>query len=219
MSLSSLARIVASLGLSSLLVVATAAAQTQTPTPTATPGASQEVAFRGAMAKYWEDHVTWTRLFIISFAANSPDLDVTTQRLLQNQVDIGNAIKPYYGQAAGDQLTALLKDHILIAADVLTAAKANDSARLKDAQARWNTNADQIADFLSAANPEQWPDDEMRAMMHHHLDLTTQEAVARLTGDWAADVAAYDQVHLHALVMADSLSNGILAQFPSQFSL
>jgi hypothetical protein len=218
MSARSLFRVLGTLGLSTLLVLGVAsAAAAQTPPATAEP--NQEIAFRGAMAKYWEDHVTWTRLFIISFAADSPDLSVTTQRLLQNQVDIGNAIKPYYGGAAGDQLTALLKDHILIAADVLTAAKNKDSAKLADAQARWTTNADQLADFLAAANPGQWPADEMRAMMHHHLDLTTQEAVARLNGDWAADAAAYDQVHLHALVMADTLSNGILAQFSTQFSL
>jgi hypothetical protein len=208
-------RVIATLVLSSVLVTSVATAQ-QPPTTT-TPG--DETAFRGAMAKYWEDHVTWTRLFIVSFVADSPDLPATTQRLLQNQVDLGNAIKPYYGDAAGDQLTALLKDHILIAADVLTAAKAKDSTKLTDAQARWTTNADEIADFLAAANPEQWPADEMRAMMHHHLDLTTQEAVARLNGDWTADIAAYDQVHLHALVMADTLSNGIMAQFPARFSL
>jgi len=167
-----------------------------------------------AMRKLWEDHITWTRLFVISDLANLPDLQATTDRLLQNQVDIGDAIKPYYGDAAGDQLTALLKDHILIAADVVAAAKSNDSAALESSMTRWQSNADEIADFLSSANPDAWPADEMKAMMRQHLDLTTAEVVAHLKGDWSADVAAYDKVHAHILMLADQLSDGIVAQFP-----
>jgi hypothetical protein len=178
---------------------------------------ANEAAFRAAMRKLWEDHITWTRVFIISAAASLPDNDAATQRLLQNQVDMGNAIKPYYGAAAGDQLTALLKDHILIAADVVAAAKANDQAKLADANKRWFANADQIADFLSKANPKSWPAAEMRTMMHDHLTLTTNEAVARLHGDWAADVKAYDAVHEQILHMADMLSAGIIDQFPKKF--
>ena len=175
------------------------------------------MALRAAMRKLWEDHIIWTRVFIISAAAGLPDKDAATQRLLQNQVDIGNAIKPYYGAAAGDQLTALLKDHILIAADVVAAAKANDQAKLADANRRWFANADQIADFLSKANPKSWPSAEMHTMMHDHLTLTTNEAVARLHGDWAADVKAYDAVHDQILHMADMLSAGIIEQFPKKF--
>jgi len=134
------------------------------------------------------------------------------------QVDIGNAIKPCYGEAADNQLTELLREHILIAADVVSAATSNDSASLIANMTRWQANADQIADFLSAANPDQWPRAEMRAMMRQHLDLTTAEAVARLHHDWPADVAAYDRVHLHILVLSDELSDGIVAQFPNAFS-
>lgn len=178
---------------------------------------SKEAALNNAMRKLWEDHITWTRVFIISAVAGLPDKDAATQRLLQNQVDIGNAIKPFYGNAAGDQLTALLKDHIVIAADVVTAAKANDKPKLDDANKRWLANADQIAAFLSKANPKNWPETEMRTMMHDHLKLTTNEAVARIQGDWAADVKAYDAVHEQILHMADGLSTGIVKQFPDKF--
>jgi hypothetical protein len=179
--------------------------------------ASKEAAWQDAMRKLWEDHITWTRVFIISAVAGLPDKDAATQRLLQNQVDIGNAIKPYYGNAAGDQLTALLKDHIVIAADVVTAAKANDKAKLDDANKRWLANADQIAAFLSKANPKNWPEAEMQMMLHDHLKLTTNEAVARLQGDWAADIKAYDAVHEQILKMADGLAMGIVRQFPEKF--
>jgi hypothetical protein len=183
----------------------------------AAPSLEKRITFRNAMGKYWEDHITWTRLYVISALSDLPDLPQTTQRLLQNQVDIGNAIKPYYGEAAGDQLTALLRDHILIAADVVSAARAGDTTALNAQMARWQANADQIGDFLGTANPEQWSAGEMKAMMRQHLDLTTDEVVARLKKDWSGDIAAYDKVHLHILVLADDLANGIVAQFPAAF--
>ena len=106
---------------------------------------SQAVALRSDMRVLWEDHIVWTRLAIISLTTGSPDTQATVARLLKNQADIGNAVKPFYGKAAGNALTAELRKHILIAADVVAAAKAGDQAKLADAQARWQQNADDIA--------------------------------------------------------------------------
>jgi hypothetical protein len=175
------------------------------------------VAFRQDMRKLWEDHVTWTRLAIISLADGLPDQGPTVDRLLQNQTDIGNAIKPYYGDAAGNQLTALLHDHITTAAEIVLDAKAGNTAGVNDASARWYANGDQIAAFLNSANPQQWPLAHMQQMMREHLDLTLAEAVARLTANYPADVAAYDRVHTAILDMSDMLSLGIIDQFPKQF--
>jgi hypothetical protein len=182
------------------------------------------LAFHDSMRKLWEDHITWTRNVIISFEVNEPDpsvvlpdLNAALGRLLRNQVDIGDAIKPFYGDNAGDQLTELLREHILIAGEILRAAKTGKSAALADAQERWYENAHDIAVFLNAANPRNWPLAEMDQMMKDHLDATTQEVLARLNENWGADVAAYDAVHEQALGMADMLSSGIIAQFPSRF--
>ena len=176
-----------------------------------------ELAFRNDMRKLWEDHIVWTRMAIVSLTSDAADTDASVGRLLQNQSDIGDAVKPFYGEAAGTELTRLLREHITIAADLIAAAKAGDEAGVSAAQAAWGANADAIADFLNGANPRHWPLAELKAMLHEHLDLTTQEAVARLQGDWAADVAAYDEIHVQALHMADMLSTGIIKQFPRRF--
>ena len=168
------------------------------------------------MRKLWEDHISWTRLFIVSALSDLPDKGPTTDRLLRNQVDIGNAIKPFYGDAAGNKLSALLKDHILIAADIVTAAKAGQAAQVESSKARWVANADEIAAFLSGANPRHWPAAEMKAMMREHLDLTTAELMARLNRDWAGDVTAYEKIHAQILKMADMLANGIARQHPGK---
>jgi hypothetical protein len=176
-----------------------------------------QVAFHDQMRKLWEDHVTWTRLAIVTFADGSPGFNETAARLLQNQVDIGDAIKPFYGDAAGNQLTSLLHDHITIAVELLQAAKAHDTAAFNDANTRWYANANDIADFLAAANPRSWPDDVMRSMMKTHLDQTLNEAVDELGGNYSDSVTEYEAIHLHMLDMADLLSNGIMRAFPQHF--
>lgn len=174
--------------------------------------------FNKAMRKLWEDHITWTRLYIISAAGNLPDKDATTQRLLQNQTDIGNAVAQFYGKDAGDKLTGLLRDHILGAAALLDAAKSGDKAKTDAAAAKWYANADEIATFLNGANPQNWPLADMKSGMKMHLDLTLQEATNRLQGNYAADIQDFDKIHEHILGLADLLSGGIEKQFPKKFS-
>jgi hypothetical protein len=181
------------------------------------PATSKQVALHDGMRKLWEDHITWTRLAIVSFAADLQDFDATAGRLIRNQEDIGDAIKPFYGRRAGERLTALLKEHIAGAVDLLKAAKAADNARLGPAKDAWYRNGDQIARFLSNANPKHWSFAKLRRLMRGHLDQTLAEAVARLKGDFAADIAAYEEIHRHILMMADTLSSGIVKQFPRRF--
>jgi len=178
---------------------------------------SKAAAFHDDMRKLWEDHIVYTRNFIIDAAAGLPEQQATTERLLRNQDDIGNAIKPYYGEENGAKLTALLKEHITTAAELVTAAKANDTAKVEDAKKRWFANADAIASFLSGANPKNWPEADMKSMMHDHLSLTNDEAAAQLKSDWKGSIDAYDKIHDQILHMADMLSMGIVAQFPKQF--
>jgi hypothetical protein len=186
--------------------------------PTGSTTGIDPLAFMQSVRKLWEDHITWTRVYIIAAVAGLPETDAAAQRLLQNQVDIGDAIKPFYGDQAGSQLTSLLKDHILGAVDVLAAAKAGDTTRFDAANKKWYDNANQIAAFLNQANPDNWSLSDMQSMMKMHLDLTLAEATARLKGDWPGDVAAYDKVHNEILQMADMLSNGIMKQFPNKFA-
>jgi len=169
-----------------------------------------------AMAKLWEDHIAYTRNYIISALAGLEDADAVAGRLLENQQAIGDAIKPYYGDAAGEKLTALLKDHIVIATDVVAAAKAGNSEALERTQDKWAANADDIAAFLAGANPL-WSKDDLSDALRTHLEVTTDEVTARLKKDWKADIKAYDRGQDHMLKFSDTLSSGIARQFPEQF--
>ncbi|RWC27536.1 MAG: acetylglutamate kinase [Mesorhizobium sp.] len=169
------------------------------------------------MRKLWEDHITYTRNYIISALAGLPDSNDVAKRLLQNQDDIGDAVKPYYGDAAGQKLAILLKDHIKIATDVVKAAKSGSKNKLAAAQKKWTGNADDIAMFLSKANPN-WSEQDLKEMLHKHLELTTGEVVGRLKKDWGADIKSYDEGHVHMLKFADMLTDGIAKQFADKFN-
>jgi hypothetical protein len=173
--------------------------------------------FHAAMSRLWEDHITWTRLYIVTATASLPEKDATAERLLRNQVDIGNAIKPYYGDAAGTKLTALLTDHIKIATEIVDAAMKKQADTQAAATTRWGANADEIAMLLAGANPSHWPTAEMKRMMQEHLSLTATELTRHLEKDWAGDAAAYDRVHDQILKMSEMLASGIIHQFPAKF--
>ncbi|MGH2475217.1 MAG: hypothetical protein ACRDIL_08115 [Candidatus Limnocylindrales bacterium] len=210
-----LAAIAAGAVIAASLTVVTPAAEA------AKPGKIDRQTFHDTMRVLWEDHIVWTRQYIVSAATLStdlPDIGPTTDRLLANQADLGDAFRPFYGDAVGDAVTSLLRDHILTAARLITAVKAGDAAEADAASAAWYANADDIAAALNGINPRAWDLDQMQAMMRVHLDRTREEAVARLEGRYADDIAAYAAVRADILAMADMLSDGIMAQFPQRFS-
>jgi len=200
---------------------------------------------RVALRQLWSDHVVWTRLYIIEAvdrapisaelvpAAGNPIGDLTTAlgggvpiksaadaaavRLLKNQEDIGDAIKPYYGAGAGDQLTKLLKEHIVIAVNLVENAKAGDNDTFAVNDKKWDDNIRQIASLLAGANPA-WPEADVYDLLGQHLALTKGEVVARIQKNWAADVKAFDDIYAEAMVIADTLYHGLTAQFPDRFA-
>lgn len=177
-----------------------------------------ETTLRATMRVLWADHMQWTWSTVVAFTTNSDGLEAQLNRLLANQGDIGAAVATFYGPEAGDELTALLTIHITQAVPVLQAAQAGDEAALQAALDDWYVNAEEIADFLSAANPDSWPADATRSAMRHHIDQTTAYASDLLAGDYAAAIDKYDEAFGHMMMLADILTDGILAQFPEHFA-
>lgn len=174
------------------------------------------VRLKTDMQKVWIDHTIWTRSYIVSAVSNRPDQKDVLDRLLRNQQDIGNVIKPYYGEAAGNKLADLLREHILIAGKIVAAAKAGNQADVQKLEADWHRNADDIAKFLSTANPN-WPFKTLQDMLYTHLQLITEIVLDCLKGDWKSDIAATDKNEIHMIHLADILTEGIVKQFPGKF--
>jgi hypothetical protein len=113
----------------------------------------------------------------VAAIAATQDAQVAAARLLKNQEHLGNAIVPFYGQDAGNGLTELLKQHILIAVDLVAAAKAGQQEQFQAHDQRWTQNARDIAAFLARANPN-WSAHDLADLLNVHLTLTKKEAVA-----------------------------------------
>ena len=180
------------------------------------PTSPKALSLTLALRRLWADHVIWTREYVVAAIAGAPDADAVAGRLLKNQEDIGNAVVPFYGEAAGSRLTELLKEHITIAVDLVAAAKSGDQAKLSEADAAWDRNAASIASFLANANPN-WPEKDVADLLSQHLALTKNEAVARLESRWEDDIEAFDQIFTEILTVADVLAAGIVKQFPKKF--
>ena len=183
-----------------------------------TASADKQVALYSAMRALWSQHMEWTYATVDAFFHDQKALGPTLDRLLKNQQDIGAAITPYYGREAGAQLTRLLTAHINGAVPVLQAAQAGDKARLDHALAAWYANAKQVADLLSSANADNWPQSATEPMLRSHISQTTAYAVDLLKGDYASSIKHYDQAEQHMLMLADVLSKGLVAQFPDRFN-
>ena len=177
---------------------------------------SANISLKLAMRRLWMDHTVYTRLYIVSAFADLADAQAVAGRLLRNQEDIGNAIVPYYGKDAGSKLTDLLKQHIMIAVDVVAAAKSGDQKKFAEADKRWIANADDIAGFLSSANPN-WPKKDAADLLHLHLQLIKEFATARLGKNYDEDVKKLDEYFTEGMLIADTLSEGVIKQFPNKF--
>jgi hypothetical protein len=171
---------------------------------------------RAELRDLWADHADWTRMYLVTATRNLQDKEATAERLMKNQADLGGALEPYYGDAAGARMTALLKGHITIATQIVDAAMSGDDAKKAEAAKRWQGNADEIAAFLSEANPKHWPPAEMQKAIRAHLDHLTAQVAAHVAKDWKVEIAAHDKGRDHLLKMADTLAGGIAAQFPQK---
>ncbi len=165
----------------------------------------------------WEQHVFWTRLAILSIVFDLPDANATTSRLLRNPKDFEVLLRPLYGDGGASRFADLLTSHLVIASELVKAAKAGNNRAMANAENRWYANADEIAAFLASINPY-WSEVNWKAMLHEHLALTKTEAVDMLTGRYADSITVFDQIERQALGMADVMTDGVIRQFPNQFS-
>lgn len=170
-----------------------------------------------AMRKLWSAHMYWTLLTVDAFYNDPKGVDAKLHRLLQNQKDIGAASVPFYGQAAGDKLAELLKEHIQGAVPVLQAAKSDDKAALDKAVKNWYANAKEIGDFLASANPKNWMAKDTESALEMHITHTIAYSVSILKSDYTQSFGGFEEALHHMLHLADILSDGIAKQFPEKF--
>ncbi|MFJ8065742.1 hypothetical protein ACIQYS_14015 [Psychrobacillus sp. NPDC096426] len=174
------------------------------------------VDFESMNRLLWLEHVNWTRMTITSIVFNLPDLPTVQTRLLQNATDLGNCIRPFYGDQLADRYAELIKEHLVLAAELVTAAVKGDSKKAEEKEKEWYRNADDIAIFLSSINPF-LTKAEVQKMFYTHLALTKNEAVLMIQKNYQEDIKVFDQIEAEVLEMSDMISHAIVKQFPHMF--
>lgn len=164
------------------------------------------------LRKLWEEHVIWTRLFVVSALAELPDLDITTKRLLRNPSDFANILEIFYGKQKADTFRSLLEDHLKVAASIVDNLKHGNAKAEEQYTKLWYSNADQIAAFLAGINPA-WSEDEWKNLMHDHLRMLADDIAARMSGEYIKDSIIFDMIEEQALAMADVMAAGMIKQF------
>jgi len=171
-----------------------------------------QINLMNELRKLWEENVIWTRLFIISELAELPDLDTATKRLLRNPTDFANVLEIFYGREKAGTFRNLLEEHLKIGASIVNSAKQQNTKAADQYTKLWYGNADRIAAFLADINPC-WTEDEWRNLFHDHLRMTTDEVLARLSGEFIKDSIIFDMIEEQALAMADVMAAGMIKQF------
>jgi len=160
----------------------------------------------------WEQHGVWTRSAITSLVFDLPNVDAVIERLLRNPVDFEHILRVYYGERIAAKFRDLLREHLVVAADLVKAAKAGDADSAAEAERIWYANADSIAELFGKINPY-WSQKQWRMMMYQHLSLVKSEAVQMLSEQYVDSTAVYDEIEMQALGMADVMAEGIIKQF------
>lgn len=168
------------------------------------------------MRRLWIEHIVWTKFAVSAILSDAPDTKLIVQRLLQNPSDFEKLFAEYYGFNVAKRFNELLTEHLLIAAEIVKAAKKGDTASVDMLNTKWYKNADDIADFLSSIN-EYWDRRDVQRMMYKHLDLLKSNVMNMIENRYEESIKTFDQIQKQALQMADTYTEGIIKKFPNKF--
>ncbi len=189
----------------------------QTPTMPQTParpGMSEEEEmqnFRDDMRFAWQNHVIWTKIYLISAASDLPYASEALNQLEDNVEEIADLFSGYYSPAAIRQLRTLLMEHIRMAGDLIKAKKEKNTAEYDRILPDWYENAERITGFFAAQTPA-YNRQELQDMWKNHLDLLREEIEDWFDGDYEGVAEAFMESQDEILSMADYLVMGLMAR-------
>lgn len=168
-----------------------------------------QVDFKSSLRKLFTDHAVYTVFVLKSIVDNGKDTKVFLDRLLVNQRDIGDQLKPIVGVNNGNAITQLLTEHIKLAGDVITAAVKRDPT-LPEKIKKLFANGDTIALNLSALNPHTVSYEEQKEMWHRHNQFVIDMTIQRIKGNYLQEQQLYDSYYNEILAMSDSIAHGLM---------
>ena len=168
---------------------------------------------RSALRDLWVGHIFWGRNVVLMTKFRDPGATkIAEDQVVQDAKDIANSIVPFYGKDAGDKLFTLLAGHYGAVKEYMTADFADNKDAKTAAIDKLNKNADEIATFLSSANPN-WPKSTVLPALVAHGGHHVAQIDAIHKKDFATEAKVWNAMKMHIYVIADVLADGIVKQF------
>lgn len=180
--------------------------------PATAPTAAQA---QDALRDLWVGHVFWVRnVAVETIAGNAAAAKAAEEQVVANAKQIAGAIEPFYGKAASEKLFGQLAGHYgAIKEWLLATNQAGQEAAFRKLVA----NAEEIATFLSSANPN-LPKDTLRGLLLAHGGHHIQQIRQLRDKDYAAEAQTWQAMTQHMYVIADALAGALHKQFPAKFA-
>lgn len=183
----------------------------------AIPASGKVAETKAALRDLWVGHIFWVRgVVFATLAKNGPAATAAEQAVVGNAKDIAGAIEPFYGQPASDKLFTLLAGHYGAVKEYLDAAVKKDAAAESKATDHLTANAQEIAAFLSGANPN-LPKDTLEELLLAHGGHHLQQIQEVQAGQYEKEAATWSAMKGHIYVIADALTDALAKQFPDKF--
>lgn len=187
----------------------------------AAPNPAKVAQLKLALRDLYVNHIFWVRDLVISTRlGEKAAVKEADEYGEKNANAIGHSIDPFYGQAAGGKFATLFVGHYSAVKDYLNAAFKNNfkgSAALKKAALdKLTKNANEIAAFLSSANPN-LPKATVYGLLVTHAQQHVMSIDATAKKDWAGEADMWDPMVKHIYTISDAVADAIAQQFPNKF--
>ncbi len=181
------------------------------------PLTSKSVELQLALRNLWEGHIFWVRNVVLETKYGDPAAArIDEQQVVQDAKEIANAIVPFYGKEAGDKLFTLLAGHYGAIKECMNADFSGNKEAMHKAVQKMNKNAEEIAVFLSSANPN-WPKATLLAALAAHGGFHMADIEAINAKDFSSEAKTWEAMKKQVDGIADTLAEGIVKQFPQKF--
>jgi hypothetical protein len=180
-------------------------------------GSAKVIAADAMMRGLWTDHIFWVRSVVVAtFDKNKAAEKAAEAQVVANAHALADSIKPFYGAAASDGLFKLLAGHYGAIKAYLTATVAGSKSGQDAAMKGMLDNADQIATFLSGANPN-LPKDAVLGLLQAHVGHHVNQIEALKAKHYDEEAKNWADMREHMNVISDALIGAIAKQFPDKF--
>ena len=177
--------------------------------------ASQTAA---ALRDLWIGYIFWIRNVVLAtFNKNDAAKKTAEQQVVANAQSLAGTVEPFYGTEAKESFFKLLAGHYGAVKDYLVASVGDDLAAQSTATRSLTSNAEEIATFLSKANPY-LPKDALNGLLLAHGGHHIQQIQQLQDQRYDSEARTWDDMKNHVYQIADATADALAKQFVKRFA-